>query len=67
MPVLSRNDEIGNIVYTPNLMPSRKDGSVWPALVEKAYAKMKVNYANLSFGWPYESFRTLTNMPVGTY
>ena len=40
---------------------------MWAALLEKAYAKMKVNYANLSYGWSHEGFRTLTNMPVGIY
>jgi hypothetical protein len=37
--------------------------TLWPSLVEKAYAKLFVNYAQLSYGWAYESIRTLTSMP----
>lgn len=33
-------------------------------LMEKAYAKLDVNYERLSGGMPYEALRTMTNMPT---
>ena len=39
------------------------DGAVWPMILEKAYAKMFVNYTQLGYGWAYEAIRTLSNKP----
>ena len=39
-------------------------GDWWVPLVEKAFAKMNVNYANLDGGMQYEAIRALTGMPV---
>jgi hypothetical protein len=33
-------------------------------ILEKAYAKLNMNYANLHGGWGRESLRALTGMPV---
>ena len=33
-------------------------------ILEKAYAKLNMNYANLDAGWGRESLRALTGMPV---
>ena len=39
-------------------------GDWWVPLVEKAFAKMNLNYANLDGGMQYEAMRALTGMPV---
>lgn len=41
-----------------------KNGAYWLPLLEKAYAKLDQNYERLSGGMPYESLRTMTNMPT---
>lgn len=43
------------------------DGAYWLVLLEKAFAKLYINYANLDGGLPAEALRTLTGMPVMTY
>jgi len=40
-------------------------GAWWLPILEKAYAKWNVNYANLSGGWMSEALHNLTNMPAG--
>jgi hypothetical protein len=35
-------------------------------LLEKAFAKINVNYANLNGGYVQEAFRIFTGMPVET-
>lgn len=42
-------------------------GSFWLVILEKAYAKMNVNYANLNGGMPDQAFRDLTGMPTLFY
>jgi len=39
------------------------DDAWWLVMLEKAFAKMYVNYANLNIGYPGEAFRAMTNMP----
>lgn len=39
-------------------------GAWWMPLLEKAYAKLDVNYDNLIAGWGIEGLRTLTGMPT---
>lgn len=41
--------------------------SWWMVLLEKAFAKLNVNYSNLQGGSPIEALRQLTGMPVVTY
>ena len=41
-------------------------GEWWLPLLEKAYAKVSGNYANLNSGLQAESMRLLTGMPVKT-
>ena len=36
-------------------------------ILEKAYAKFNVNYSNLEMGFPMQSMRDLTGMPVIWY
>ena len=43
------------------------NGAWWVPMIEKAYAKMNVNYANLNGGSPMQGFRELTAMPVKSY
>lgn len=43
------------------------NGAWWLVILEKAYAKMNVNYDNLNGGTPTQSFRDLTGMPVQQY
>ena len=40
------------------------NGAWWLVILEKAYAKWNVNYANLNGGSPAQSLRDLTGMPV---
>lgn len=49
---------------TPIAVQQSTNGAWWPALLEKAYAKMHQNYARLAGGLSFESLRTLTGMPV---
>lgn len=39
------------------------DGSWWLPILEKAYAKIVVNYEVMGFGWMTESARILTGAP----
>ena len=36
---------------------------MWPSIIEKAYAKLFINYSQMAYGWAHEAIRTLTNMP----
>lgn len=49
---------------TPIAMQQSESGAWWPAILEKAYAKMHQNYARLAGGLSFESLRTLTGVPV---
>jgi hypothetical protein len=41
-----------------------EDGSWWPAILEKAFAKMVQNYARTDGGLQFEALRTLTGLPT---
>jgi calpain-15 len=43
------------------------DGAQWLVLLEKAFAKLYINYANLAGGQPAEALRAMTGMPVAMY
>ena len=47
-----------------NARPVSKESGWWLVLLEKAYAKLNVNYANLHHGSPVEALKELTGMPV---
>jgi len=49
-----------------NARPSAT-GAWWVIMLEKAYAKMNLNYANLEGGMQYEAMRALTGQPVVLY
>ena len=49
-----------------NARPSAQ-GAWWLVLLEKAYAKLNLNYANLDGGMQYEAMRALTGQPVVFY
>jgi hypothetical protein len=42
-------------------------GDWWLVMLEKAYAKLHVNYANLNYGAAADGLRTLTGMPVSGF
>ena len=42
-------------------------GAWWLVMLEKAYAKLNVNYANLNSGGPNEALKALTGMPTKGY
>ena len=44
-----------------------KFGAWWMPILEKAYAKLNVNYAQLTGGNGDEAFRALTGMPIIRY
>ena len=46
-----------------NARPSPQ-GAWWLVILEKAYAKYNVFYANINGGTPLQSFRDLTGMPT---
>lgn len=50
----------------PRTILSRKGttGSWWVPLLEKSFAKVNVNYANLSGGWMTEAWRQMTGQPT---
>lgn len=54
----------GNYVYRPWGVTPGVDGSWWMPLLEKAYAKLEVNYDRLSGGFGYEGLRVLTGEPT---
>jgi hypothetical protein len=43
------------------------DGSLWPALLEKAWAKVNGNYENIGAGFGLEPLTFLTNIPTRKY
>lgn len=43
------------------------NGAWWLVLLEKAYAKMNLNYVNLESGMQHEAMRALTGQPVVMY
>jgi hypothetical protein len=43
------------------------NGGFWPAIIEKAYAKVAGNYEASGVGGQYESFRVLTGAPAKQY
>ena len=50
-----------------NLRYAYVSNSLWPAILEKAMAKVKGNYENLDGGLPANMLRFLTGAPVFTY
>ena len=52
---------------TPVNAKAGSDGAQWLALLEKAFAKLYINYSNLVGGLPAEALRTMTGMPVAMY
>ena len=44
-----------------------KDGSIWPHLLEKAFAKLKGSYLNMHGGYTYDSLKALTGATVKSF
>ena len=42
-------------------------GAWWLVMLEKAYAKLHVNYTNLQYGEPAGALRTMTGMPTAGF
>jgi hypothetical protein len=57
--------ELGNLVASP-AFAAVPDGQLWPALVEKAYAKAHGSYAQLSGGFIAEALSDMTGAPTET-
>lgn len=55
---------VGNMAIHAQLAKSR---AWWMIILEKAYAKLNMNYANLDGGFGEESLRALTGMPIDQY
>ena len=51
-------------VYRPWAVRPGVDGSWWMPILEKAYAKLDVNYDRIAGGWGKEGLRTLTGQPT---
>lgn len=56
LPVLDNDTPV-------NARPSPQ-GAWWLVLLEKAFAKLNLNYANLDGGMQYEAMRALTGQPI---
>jgi len=54
----------GTEEQTPIAFEQSEDGSWWPAILEKAFAKMSQNYARTDGGLQFEALRTLTGLPT---
>jgi hypothetical protein len=48
---------------SPSFTGKSTNGAWWGPIIEKAYAKLNVNYKNIVGGNPLQAFRVLTNMP----
>lgn len=60
----------GNDYYQPLLFMNNRrsqDGAWWLVLLEKAMAKLNVNYSNLNAGRPGQALRALSGQPVVNY
>ena len=50
--------------YKPVNSDVSPNGAWWLPILEKAYAKLNVNYGNLNGGSPMQSLRELSGQPV---
>lgn len=60
---LKPDEKIFN-AYTPMFNGLPSDGSTWALILQKAYAKFNVNYANLDYNHGTVAFRDLTGKPT---
>ena len=56
------SDELGTMYSAPG-----KDGSLWTAIIEKAFAKLHGNYAHIEGGDPGVAIQTITGAPYERY
>ena len=66
IPVLDLGDNYTTPYPPVNSKPSPA-GAWWLVLLEKAFAKINVNYTQLNAGTPGEALRALTGMPVSSH
>jgi hypothetical protein len=66
LPVLDLGPGYVTEYPTVNSHPSPA-GAWWLVLLEKAFAKVNVNYTNLNGGTPGDALRALTGMPVSSH
>ena len=57
-------DSNDNLVFAKQ---SYNGKSIWGALLEKAWAKVKGNYINTNYGYTINGIRTLTGVPTFAY
>ena len=50
--------------YYVNARPIKDSGTFWEVILEKAFAKVFINYSNLNGGLAPEALRVLTGAPV---
>jgi len=60
----SNQYDYGEIFYRTAFVTPGVDGGWWMPLIEKAYAKLDVNFDNIVGGWGVEGLRTLTGYPT---
>jgi len=63
IPVLNLGDNYTTPYPPVNSKPSAH-GAWWLVMLEKAFAKVNINYTGLNSGTPGEALRALTGMPV---
>ena len=56
----------GSFLNTVFAKVQATDGSTWTTILEKAYAKLVGNYAQMNAGWGYRGIHDLTGWPSKT-
>lgn len=65
--VITVDDQLPFTTSQPLFAKRSGDGAWWLTLLEKAYAKVNVNYEIIGYGWMSESARILTGAPSYRY
>lgn len=66
IPVLDLGDDYTTPYPPVNSKPSAH-GAWWLVFLEKAFAKLNINYTGLNAGTPGEALRAMTGMPVSAH
>lgn len=67
IPVLDLDDRYLHPYPPVNSKPSKHGGAWWLVILEKAMAKLNINYVGINGGTPGEALRAMTNMPVTNF
>lgn len=59
--------DYNNVVLRPFFAGMSRDGSIWPMLMEKVWAKVNGNYEQIEGGNPIEAYDFIAGCPTTTY